>query len=308
MASSSGSALDPVTQRILELWEEGIAVPAIPFILFQEGLTTETGQPFTAEAIANAIDTEKKRTAETKQNSRASGASGTPEPEDSSGEYASFLPASQPAETPTPCKTEDFGNFRAQAERDDREALQIASNGHALREAECIADGQEEWKREYSPYQRQADSIDEQGQEEREEPGFVTHGELEKALADISASFGKRLTHLSEALDGRLRESSETLRSELDAALRELRPVQIPPSGLPQLPPVAPSHGTKKLGSRVEISGTIDEALMALLESERKERNVSLSTMLDAVVRHYFGKPALSFEQEGTGAPTIENS
>jgi hypothetical protein len=56
-------------------------------------------------------------------------------------------------------------------------------------------------------------------------------------------------------------------------------------------------EGLKKLGSRVKISVTIDAELMRLLETERKLRNITLSTMIDAMAWHYFDRPKLSFER-----------
>ncbi len=49
-------ATDPTTQRIVELWNEGIPVPAIVAVLTQEGFTTEAGEQFSLETVARTID------------------------------------------------------------------------------------------------------------------------------------------------------------------------------------------------------------------------------------------------------------
>ncbi len=68
----------------------------------------------------------------------------------------------------------------------------------------------------------------------------------------------------------------------------------------PPLPPTAPIIGIKKAGQRVKIAGTIDKALMDLIQKEAHRRGVALSTILDTMAWHYYGKPALSFQLDLT--------
>jgi len=96
-------------------------------------------------------------------------------------------------------------------------------------------------------------------------------------------------------------------RAEFDAALSELRDeIQAEIGNIPkvsedyELAPSAPTEGKKILGPpREKLGVTIDKILMDMLEKEKKKRGVSMSRMLDTICWHFFGRPRLSFQEEG---------
>jgi hypothetical protein len=74
-----------------------------------------------------------------------------------------------------------------------------------------------------------------------------------------------------------------------------------------ELPPdpdkIAGPRGKRiALGERVKVAGTADAELLRLFELWRKEKRISFSKALDAVLWHFLGKPKLSFELRDASA------
>jgi hypothetical protein len=68
---------------------------------------------------------------------------------------------------------------------------------------------------------------------------------------------------------------------------------------LRNLPPIPPKEGHRFVVTKSKISATIDPGLLDLLEQARKSFDLSMSRMIETCVWEFFGRPALSFQQEG---------
>lgn len=67
---------------------------------------------------------------------------------------------------------------------------------------------------------------------------------------------------------------------------------------LRNLPPSPPKEGHRFVVTKSKISATIDPGLLDLVEQARKSFNLSMSRMIETCVWEFFGRPALSFQQE----------
>lgn len=192
------------TQRILELWGDGIPVLAILAVLTQEGYTDSAGLQFTVESIAETIDAYDK----------------------------ALLPSVQ---------DQDLSN---------------SAENHSLHAPEPP-----------EAYGRTTDLLNPAAHERGGADGrWVTHEELQSGLTHLGQMFRHELESMANALRDELR-------------------------GLSRLSPTVTFEAMKESGVRVKIEETIDATLMRQLENECTTRQVSLSTMLDTIVRQYFDRP-----------------